>query len=87
MLPAESVMDRRLIMAATVLVGVGGALAFAGMAIGSGAVLAAGRRWMQRNEVHPRDLAMQTWRQTKEASRAGAQAWRSAAPANAQGPS
>ena len=87
MLPAENVMDRRLIMAATVLVGVGGTLAFAGLAIGSGAMLAAGRRWMRRNEVHPRDLAMQTWRQTREASRAGAQAWRAAAPANAQGPS
>ncbi|GAA4719790.1 hypothetical protein Prum_002440 [Phytohabitans rumicis] len=86
MLSTDTGLDRRLIMVAAVLVGVGGALGFAGLAIGSGAVLAAGRRWMRRNEVHPRDMAMQTWRQTREASRAGAQAWRAASPANAQGP-
>lgn len=77
---AEAGLDRRLIAAAAVLIGVGGLLGFAGMAIGGGAMLAAGRRWMRRNEVHPRDLAAQTWRQTREASRAGAQAWRASAP-------
>jgi hypothetical protein len=73
--------SRRLMVAAAVLIGASGLLGFAGVAIGSAAALGAGRRWMRRKDVHPRDLAAQTWRQTREASRAGAQAWRAAAPA------
>jgi hypothetical protein len=77
---AEAGLDRRLITAAAILIGVGGLLGFAGMAVGGGAILAAGRRWMRRKDVRPRDLAAQTWRQTRDASRAGAQAWRASAP-------
>jgi hypothetical protein len=76
----EAGLDRRLITAVAVLIGVGGLLGFAGMAVGGGAILAAGRRWMRRKDVHPRDLAAQTWRQTLDASCAGAQAWRASAP-------
>lgn len=77
----EARLNRRLVVAAGVLIGVGSLLGFAGMAVGSGAILAASRRWLRHKDVHPRDLAAQAWRRTTEASRAGAQAWRATAPA------
>jgi uncharacterized protein (DUF1786 family) len=72
--------DKRLLTAGAALVAVGGLLGFAGMTIGGAAVLAAVRHWVKQMEVSPRERAALRWHQAKEASLAGAHAWRDAAP-------
>jgi hypothetical protein len=72
--------NKRLLTAGIALIAVGGVVGFAGMAIGGTAVLAAMRQWIRRMEVSPRDQAALKWHQAKEATLAGAQAWRGAAP-------
>ncbi len=70
--------DKRLLAASAVLIGVGGALGFAGMLIGGSVALTAGRRWMQQMDASPRELATLKWQQANAASRAGKQAWQAA---------
>ena len=70
--------NKSLLTTGAVLVAVGGAVAFAGMALGAAAVFAAARDLMRNMEVPPREMAVRRLRQAKEASLAGAQAWRSA---------
>lgn len=70
--------DKRLLTASAVLIGVGGALGFAGMMLGGSIVLTAGRKWMQQMDASPRELATLKWQQANAASRAGKQAWQAA---------
>lgn len=72
--------NRRLLVGSAVLIGVGGLLAFAGAALGSAALFAATRRWMDQLDTPPRDLAQQGWTRAKAATAAGADAWRHANP-------
>jgi hypothetical protein len=74
-------LDKRMVTAGGALVVAGGLLGFAGMAIAGTALLVAARRWVQQMEVSPRELAALRWQQAKQATMAGAQAWREAAPA------
>ena len=62
-------------IAATVCVGVGAMLAFAGFAIGGTHLLQAMRRWVNEMEVSPSDRAKLALAQAKAAAAAGAEAW------------
>jgi hypothetical protein len=72
--------NKRLLTAGAGLVAVGGLLGFAGMALAGTAVLAATRQWIRQLEVSPRERAVAALHQAREASVAGARAWREAAP-------
>jgi hypothetical protein len=71
--------DRRLVTAGAGLMVIGGLLGFVGVALAGTAVFAAGRQWIRQMEVPPREQAVQKWHQAKEATLAGAHAWRDAA--------
>jgi hypothetical protein len=73
--------DSRLVRTGVVLTASGAVLACAGMAIAGFALLSAGRRMVDRMDVPPSQQAADKWQQAKEASRAGMQAWQSAADA------
>ena len=72
-------LNTRLVTAGVVLTAVGAAVACTGMALAGFAVLSAGRRMIHRMEVAPAQHAAVKWRQAKEASRAGLQAWQDVA--------
>jgi hypothetical protein len=74
--------DKGLLKAGAILVTSGSLLTFAGMAVASYAVIAAGRRWTRQMDVPPGEQAALKLRQAKQASRAGMEAWRSAARAH-----
>ena len=61
----------------------GGLIALAGIAIGSGHVVAASRRWIQAMEVPPSEVAKAKWAQARTAAAAGTAAWRNGVPAGA----
>jgi hypothetical protein len=65
-----------LMASAAVLVGVGAALGLAGVGLGAAALVAAARRWYQRNDLTPRQHAKLTWDQARAAGVAGAGAWK-----------
>ncbi|MGX1267372.1 hypothetical protein [Streptomyces phaeoluteigriseus] len=67
--------NTRLVTAGAVLTAAGAVVACAGMAIAASAVFAAGRRLVREMDVPPAQQAAMKWRQAKEASRAGMQAW------------
>lgn len=73
--------DTRLVTTGAVLTAAGAAVACTGMAIAALAVFAAGRRMIREMDVPPAHQAAMKWRQAKEASRAGMQAWQSASDA------
>jgi hypothetical protein len=70
--------NKRLLVLGVGLATVGGVLGFAGMALGGAAVLAAVRDWVGQLETSPREVAVQKWQQAKQASIAGAHAWKEA---------
>jgi cell division protein FtsW (lipid II flippase) len=63
----------------------GGLIALAGIAIGSGHVVAASRRWIQAMEVPPSELAKLKLAQARAAALAGAGAWRTESAKRAAG--
>ncbi|MER5432001.1 hypothetical protein [Streptomyces sp. NPDC002588] len=73
--------DTRLLTTGAALTVAGTAVACAGMAIGTFAVLTAGRRMIHDMDVPPAQQAAAKWQQAKEASRAAVQAWQSASEA------
>ncbi|MFF3413386.1 hypothetical protein ACFYW9_01640 [Streptomyces sp. NPDC002698] len=73
--------DTRLVTAGAVLTAAGALVACTGMVIAAAAVFAAGRRMLRAMDVPPSQVAAMKWRQAKEASLAGAQAWQSASDA------
>jgi hypothetical protein len=60
------------------LVGAGTLIVLAGLAVGSGHLVSATRRWVNEMEVPPSELAKLKWAQTRAAVSAGASAGASA---------
>ncbi|MCD2195430.1 hypothetical protein LQ327_18835 [Actinomycetospora endophytica] len=75
--------NTRLLLSGAVLTGVGGTLAAAGLACVSAAVIGAGRRWQQRTEMTPAQLARHAYGAAQTARSAGLGAWRDPLPAGA----
>ncbi|MYW05802.1 hypothetical protein [Streptomyces sp. SID3343] len=70
--------DARLLVAGAALTAGGAMIASAGVGLAAFAAAAAGRRLMRRLEEPARERAADTLRRTREASRAGRDAWRTA---------
>jgi hypothetical protein len=68
--------NRRAVLAAALLIGIGGLFAVAGLSVASAALVAAGRRWYRRVDLPPHEIARLKWQQAKAATGAGAGAWR-----------
>ncbi len=64
----------------SVLVGVGGLLAFIGLVIGGLHAVNLGIRWMASMEHPPNELAKTKWSQFLAAGAAGANAWKESSP-------
>ena len=60
------------------MVGAGTLIVLAGLAVGSGHLVSATRRWVNEMEVPPSELAKLKWTQTRAAVSAGASAGASA---------
>jgi membrane protein implicated in regulation of membrane protease activity len=73
-------LNRSLLVGGGVLVALGGLLGFTGMALVTSALLSAARRWVDRMEQPPSDIARRKWQQTRAAAAAGAAAWRDKSP-------
>jgi membrane protein implicated in regulation of membrane protease activity len=73
-------LNRGLLVGGGVLVALGGLLGFTGMAMLTAALISATRRWIDRLEQPPGELARRKWQQTKAAATAGAAAWRDSPP-------
>jgi hypothetical protein len=67
--------DRSAVLAAAVLIGIGGLLGLIGLSVGGGALVAACRRWYRRVDLAPHELARLKWEQARAAAGAGAGAW------------
>jgi hypothetical protein len=78
--------DTRLVTTGAVLTAAGAVVACTGIAIATFAVVTAGRRMIRDMDVSPAQQAAIKWRQAKEASRAGMQAWQSASDASSGAP-
>jgi len=63
------------LIASAAMVGAGTLIAFAGLAIGCGYLVAVTRRWVKEMEVPPSELARLKWAQARAAVSAGASAW------------
>jgi len=68
--------DRKTVLAAALLMGVGGIIGATGLLVAGGAVVAAARRWYRRADLAPAELAKLKWEQAKAAAGASAGAWR-----------
>ncbi|HEY7606930.1 MAG TPA: hypothetical protein VHK02_06460 [Actinomycetota bacterium] len=77
-------LNRSMIVGGGVLVALGGLLGFTGMTLLVSALVSATRRYVDRMEQPPSDLARRKWQQTKAAASAGASAgaaaWRDKTP-------
>jgi hypothetical protein len=73
-------LNRSLLVGGGVLVALGGLLGFTGMALVTSALLSAARRWVDRMEQPPSDIARRKWQQTRAAAAPGAAAWRDKPP-------
>jgi hypothetical protein len=60
----------------SVLVGVGGLIAFIGVLIGALHALSQGMHWLESLETPPSEMAKMRWTQAKAAGLAGAEAWK-----------
>ena len=59
-----------------VLIGIGAAVALAGLAVAGTHVAAATRAWIKELEIPPSELARLKWEQAKTAAASGASTWR-----------
>ena len=75
-------LNRGLLVGGGVLVALGGLLGFTGMGLLITALMSATRRWVDRLEQPPGDIARRKWQQTKAAASAGAAAWRGNPPSS-----
>ncbi|WP_371670159.1 hypothetical protein OG985_22510 [Streptomyces sp. NBC_00289] len=78
--------DTRLVTTGAALTAAGAVVACVGMTVAASAVFAAGRRMIRDMDVPPTQQAAMKWRQAKEASRAGMQAWQSTSDAHSGSP-
>ena len=67
--PSLQDLPRELLAVAAVLIGVGGALGLAGLAVGAAALATAGRRWYRRADLTPGELVRLKLAQAKAAGR------------------
>ena len=74
--PSLQDLNRGMLVMAAALVVAGCVLGASGFALGAAAVVAAGRRWYQRADLTPNQLAKLKWEQARAAAGAGAGAWR-----------
>jgi hypothetical protein len=77
-LDSSTGLNKRLLATGAGLMAVGSMIGLAGMALAGVAVFTATRRYVGRMETSPRDLMVNKVRQAREASLAGADAWRKA---------
>ena len=68
--------NRGTVLAAALLVGIGGLFAMTGLSVACAALVAASRRWYRRVDLPPHEIARLKWDQAKAAAGAGAGAWR-----------
>ncbi len=68
--------NTRLLMSGAALTGIGGTIAALGLGLASAAVVGAGRRWQQRTEMTPAQLAKHALGAAQIATNAGYGAWR-----------
>jgi len=68
-------LNRQQIIAGAILLGVGGTLALAGMAMAGTALVTAFRQRVQQMDVPPNELARQHWSAVKHATTAGVDVW------------
>jgi hypothetical protein len=59
-----------------ILIGIGAAVALAGLAVAGTHVVAATRAWIKELEIPPSELARLKWEQAKTAAATGASTWR-----------
>ncbi len=59
-----------------VLIGIGAAIALAGLAVAGSHLVAATRAWIKELEIPPGELARLKWEQAKTAAASGASTWR-----------
>jgi hypothetical protein len=69
-------LNKRLLATGAGLAAIGGLIGFAGVALAGAAVFGATRQWVGQLETSPRDVVALKLRQAKQASLAGAHAWR-----------
>ena len=69
-------LNRRLVVGGGVLIGTGGLLGFTGMLLVGSAIVSAARQTVNRLERPPSELAKRRWQQARDATTAGAKAWR-----------
>ncbi len=68
-------LNKEQIIAGAVLMGVGGAIALAGMALAGTALVTAFRQRVQQMDVPPGELARQHWSAARHATSAGVGVW------------
>jgi hypothetical protein len=73
------------LMTSAALVGVGGVIVMAGVAVGSSHLTLAVRQWIRDMEVPPSELAKLRWAQAKTAATAAASAWQNGRSAHLEG--
>jgi len=71
--------DDRLLTWAEILIGGGGVLWVAGMAVGGAAIRRGLQQWLQQMETPPSELAKSKWQQLVTAKAAGTDAWKRSA--------
>jgi hypothetical protein len=72
---SERRIDTRVLIAGGVLMGLGGLIGLAGLALSGSAVLTRTRRWLREMDVPPRELAKQKLTKARAATSAGVEAW------------
>ena len=80
---ATQAVSTRMLVSGAVLTAVGSLIATLGLALGSAAVVQAARRWQQRTEMTPAQLAKHAYEAARTAQAAGVGAWRDPAAARA----
>jgi hypothetical protein len=73
---SDQPVNTRLLMSGAVLTGIGGAVGALGLGLASAAMVGAGRRWQQRTEMSPAQLAKHAFGAAQIATNAGYGAWR-----------
>ncbi|HEY6496032.1 MAG TPA: hypothetical protein VIZ43_22360 [Trebonia sp.] len=79
-------LNRQQIIAGSVLIGVGGVIAAAGIAVAGTALATAFRQRVQQMDVPPSELARQHWSAVKHATSAGVDVWLKEQPAAGRQP-
>ena len=69
-------LNKGMVVAGAVLIGVGGVLGATGILLGTYAVVNATRDWMRQLEVPPSEMARRKLQQARVASLAAAESWR-----------